>query len=140
MEPEEQVCSQPLAERLCDLGVKQASWHYWRLPSKEDGWELWDKAPQTDSWRCYSAFTVAELLHDLPQSMRRSDSTLCAGQSVSDLVLMHSSGDGYRAFYMCRGCGHPVENMKSDQLQNPANALADLRIRLIENGLITTCV
>lgn len=58
MPREQQVCSQPLGQRLKELGVKQESFLSWHYLSVDDRWDLniTGVAPKV-----VSAFTVAEL-------------------------------------------------------------------------------
>lgn len=69
MKLEQQVCSLDLAKRLKELGVKQSSYFWWRVPNEKHREEnagvlLIDKTGviNDSNWFDYfSAFTVAEL-------------------------------------------------------------------------------
>lgn len=137
MKLEEQVVSLELAKRLKELCVKQDSLFWWYACSEN----LICARPNYIEYGShyvaerdlYSAFTVAELGEILPTQIKRNQ--------------LPFEWEGYRLCserYATRetpwvACyRHSLGNVHSDQWANTAaDALANMLIHLIENGLVT---
>lgn len=126
MKLEDQLSNRELSQKLKELGVKQESYFSWV------GDEVWDKTMQSDyetgrtvnrsEW--YAAFTVAELLEGLPQQVNGFE------------LEMFKHGGGFGVHYYEQWSEERETRFESQWDKNFANALAMMRIYLIENKLV----
>lgn len=128
-----QVTSLKLSKRLKDLGVPQDSLWYWirsnflrdkhldhYLKSYEDG--LVRTLLRDQPERVCSAFTVAELLRDLPEYVEHPNQPLVLVRDTDTHGLL---------------CGYDEDLVRlAASSAKDADALAKLRIHLIEKGII----
>ena len=158
MSIESHVTSLELSQRLTELGVKQESYFYWCLPNENSNgglpvnYQLADKDRLEKS--CFwpkekiSAFTVSEHLDALPHRI-----TLPYGEPYNSFRLRMEKGiwiktgniDNFTEFYSVNYYGDTTSQeidwlfspLTQNQChENPANALAMMRIYLLENKLI----
>ena len=117
MELEKQVVNLELSKRLKELGVKQDSIWWWVLLEGYFDYQL-VRPPIGDKEikDCCRAFTVAELF----------------GKSMDETSLEKAT-DGENTYYICK---LDIKSGLKFTDRNPANALAKMKIYLIENNLI----
>jgi len=130
MRIENQVCSKEQGKRIDELlGTDSESLFTWGLHIRNEDyvWEVALRHSNGDHGNClesYPAYTDAELLHILPQSIDKANR--CE-------LELHKTAEGYDALYVehdpyyeqCRKCG-----------EQSAVVLADLLIHLLTNNLI----
>lgn len=140
MKLELQVTSLELSKRLKELGVKQESLFYWKevmdkYNVKPDlvahGFEKYEDKKGTyinneGDWeeKFYSAFTVAELLEDLPAQLYREK----RGAQCPLTIL--KATPNFKGFYV------EYYDLNTTDDGNLANALAKMLVYLLEQKLI----
>lgn len=145
MKMQDQVCSLELAKKLCELDVEQNSYMQWWL--YDDNWphviipHL--MVPRPRSGRVYSAFTAAELGELLPNIV-----TFKHGAPFNNFRLVINKfyiidksvkTNNYVINYECDTFSEnqPEHFRKKFMLniynKNLANAMAEMKIRLLEN-------
>lgn len=129
MELAKQVCSLGLSKQLKSLGLKQESLWYW-IKNCNNIWILvsdgelsqWDGSEIKE---IYSAYTVAELLEDMPSHIKKGD---------WGLTIQKTPDVGYMVNYQ-NGFGECWEGWDFCYL-SLANSLARMKIRLKKEGLL----
>jgi len=129
MELAKQVCSLGLSKQLKSLGLKQESLWYW-IKNCNNIWILvsdgelsqWDGSEIKE---IYSAYTVAELLEDMPSHIKKGD---------WGLTIQKTPDVGYMVNYQ-NGFGECWEGWDFCNLFL-ANSLARMKIRLKKEGLL----
>lgn len=128
---EQQVTSLKLSKRLKELGVEQESLFSWVKPKEAKNWVCWYYrelcSKEVKNWDDVSAFTVAEL-----------------GEMFNfHLSLQKGEKHWYVRFWwgdypdLLKNMGGDRTNWYETGDKNPANALAQMLIYLLENKLIT---
>lgn len=119
MKLESQVCSLELAKRLKELGVKQESWHNWKVDKagKYLTFGLGSGVSDSGEGEVYSAFTVAELGEMLPKRIKGKPLSMGFDETI------------WWVQYSCA----PLLNFES---MREVDARVKMLIYLIEQGLI----
>ncbi len=131
MENEQQLIGLEYARKLEKLGVKQVSIWYWRkhkdISSAGIGWRLELRFSTPDSLieESYSAFTVAELGEMLPQHWKDNNGYMLT-------IVKDENNDWFIGYMNADGIG--IGNISFTE-KNFANAMAKLKIYLLENNL-----
>jgi len=124
-----QLVSLELAKKMKKLGFKQESLWWWNLQGCEDSCEYILVANQTlinnGMTGDYSAYTVAELLEDMPSHIKKGD---------WGLTIQKTPDVGYMVNYQ-NGFGECWEGWDFCNLFL-ANSLARMKIRLKKEGLL----
>lgn len=133
MKLEDQVCSLELAKRLKKLGVNQDSLFYWLKADEPYVWYNGVNYPMEVTKWCFSAFTVAELFESLPTSFEWESKD---GKSSSENVYLRvvKYNEEYQVDYFDHDDKWFSWAIEFDK--KLPNALAKMRIFLLENGLI----
>lgn len=125
MKLEDQICCLEYAKRLKELGVKQESllvWAYSTVTMSHDIEFYNNESPYGNS---YSAYTVAELLDLLPESLP---------ESAESVILQKVNV--YPNNIVTYFCEYRYGLAETEAPQNAANCLAAMLIYLIENKLL----
>lgn len=127
-------CDLEYARKIKELGVKQDSLWYHIMPCQSHGMIPWGKISdkkRADKWNpeyIYSAPTVAELLDSLPN-------TILVDEIIYEFYLMKDDR-GCIVGYKDDECSDEVADDKMPFIDTPANALARLKIWIVENKII----
>lgn len=125
---EDQVASLDLCKRLKELGVAQESYFAWYLIERKDG-DSCHVLRNGNSFLSYkekiaAAFTIAELLEGLPQQVNGFE------------LEMFKNGERFGVRYYEQWSEWRQTRFENQWDKNFANALAMMRIYLIENNLV----
>lgn len=131
---EDRVCSLEYAKKLNELGVKQESlFTYFKYENSKEFKILYNMQPfcPDEPFELYAAFIVAELLEDLPNQI--------TWNTVEGHLTIIKRHYGYKVSYdlICNGNEH-FSYIRDARIRDKklADALAQLRIYLIENKLV----
>lgn len=136
MKLEQQVISLELSKRLKELGVKQESLFQWKHNTEStsgsiDDWVLtqYGTVPyEINSDYHASAFTVAELLEQIPHMLMGTDPEHMVHQ-----LLLEKQATQYKAMYVCATCKGVLVGVTRE---TAADALAATFADMIESKLI----
>ena len=126
MKLEDQVCSLEYAKRLKELGVKQDSLFYWSIKDNNIIFSGYCFPEEINIKNYCSAFSVAELVEMLPDSLPMKTAT----EEVKNIIYGKSKGIHGIAY----GEGHKMFPIFNDKTE--ANVRAKMLIYLIENKII----
>ena len=139
MKLEDQVCSLDLAKQLKSLGAKQESVFFWNYdergtaPKLTKGRMLRTQSTGSPTWWDVSAFTVTELLNQIPKIIEGHNPDKDNPHNPSYLRIFTDECIAWCVAHS--GIEYQLYVDNSDD-ENLANVMAGMLIHLIEKGIV----